>query len=98
MTLEQAIEMIETLKTEKQNLTEQLQTLSTEKESYNNLVESLKSEKEELSKQVNTLKESNMRYFERLTFQNENIQKEEVSNKQEEEKSISLDDVVNSFL
>lgn len=39
-----------------------------------------------------------MRYFERLTFQNENIQKEEVSNKQEEEKTISLDDVVNSFL
>ena len=99
MTLEEAMQMIDTLKQEKAELQTQVTNLTNEKETLTTLSETLKNDKKELSKQVTSLKESNMNYFERLTFQNNNIIKddEQEQGKQEEE-TTSINDVINSFL
>lgn len=100
MELDEAIKLIDTLKKEKEDLQKQLLDISNEKESLSTLSETLKNDKEELSKQVTSLKESNMRYFERLTFQNETLKDEniETNKPKDEETTVSLDDVVKSLL
>ena len=98
MTLEEAMQMIDTLKQEKAELQTQVTNLTNEKETLFTLSETLKNDKKELSKQVTSLKESNMKYFERLTFQNNNIKDDEQEQGKQEEETTSIDDVINSFL
>lgn len=98
MTLEEAMQMIDTLKQEKVELQTQVTNLTNEKETLSTLSETLKKDKKELSKQVTSLKESNMKYFERLTFQNNNIKDDEQEQGKQEEETTSIDDVINSFL
>lgn len=98
MTLEEAMQMIDTLKQEKIDLQTQVTNLTSEKETLTTLTETLKNDKKELSKQVTSLKESNMKYFERLTFQNNNIKDDEQEQGKQEEETTSIDDVINSFL
>ena len=98
MTLEESMQMIDTLKQEKAELQTQVTNLTNEKETLTTLSETLKNDKKELSKQVTSLKESNMKYFERLTFQNNNIKDDEQEQGKQEEETTSIDDVINSFL
>ena len=92
------MQMIDTLKQEKAELQTQVTNLTNEKETLTTLSETLKNDKKELSNQVTSLKESNMKYFERLTFQNNNIKDDEQEQGKQEEETTSIDDVINSFL
>ena len=83
MNLEQALEKIVELNDIIKDRDEQIQSLS-------EVIENKSTELENKSSEIIRLKESNMRYFERLTQQTENIQTHDVQI-QEEQKTEVID-------
>ena len=81
MNLEQALEKIVELNDIIKDREEQIQSLS-------EVIENKSTELENKSSEIIRLKESNMRYFERLTQQAENIQSHDIENQEEQKEEI----------
>ncbi|MGL5717943.1 MAG: hypothetical protein ACRCX2_33380 [Paraclostridium sp.] len=92
MDLEEAMVEIINLKEEKQNLVNELENYKTNEENY-------RTEKDKLSEQIKSLKEKNMYYFEKLTMSKHDKEDKEVIKKTDDEnKTITLDSIINKLL